>query len=369
MPDFIDAIQSQVLDNYCALTAPANAFVELASPVINTLPSTGPVDAVTGAVQQLRGYRNAICSAPFDDATSAVPIPFAGGQCVGDIYQVLTSRNGGTPNLQTMTDEGELIQGPITGIEEFDNGSGLLNYRLVVGNGFTTLATNFTTPQNFTIVGITNVTDPSDPCGNPPRDIPQYNENNFTFSPTINYDDPSTGLPLTINPTGVFAPVFVDVDGSVNAPVRLTISPDVFVDLNLDLSTGETTIRNNNNFDVSVNDEPFEVPELPDELPEDLTVIGVRVVSVVPSQIARGREISQLGGSLTLYVPRIGSVYFIYADSSGQTVFGRDNDVKLSDQIIYADRACVGAQVSPIEGVTSTISFIVVRGKPVESYW
>ena len=369
MATFIEAAGDAIRQSYCALTSTPEALAGLAQPLLDGLPSNPGTDLVGNALQQARQNRNAICGDPFDDGTAGAPPPFTGGQCPGTIYTVMgqaTLNGSNFGGVQTGTGPGPISKVTVTNPEGTFRAVNVID-----ANGDILVGIGSGIQNDIDVINITATPAPGEPndCGDPARDVPEYNENNFTFSPTIVYDDGDGGPSVTINPTGIFAPISVDMNNNFRIPVRLTVAPNIPIDLNFDLSTGETTINNTNVFEPTVPTEPFEVsPEDFDEDDERL-IIGVRLTSTIGTGGAAATQISQAGGSFSLNVPRLGNVYFTYASEGGGIVRSQEFPYKQLDQVIFAPRACEGVVVSPEDNVTTGFVYIVVTAQPVETYW
>ncbi len=369
MATFIESAGDAIRQGYCALTSPPEAFAALAQPLVDGLPSNTGTDLVGAALRQARNNRNAICGDPLDDGAVGAPPPFTGGQCPGTIYTVtgqatLNGSNFGGPQTGTGP-------GPIEKVRRFNPDTNFESVDVIDANGNSLVGIGSGAQNTVDVINITATPAPGEPndCGDPPREVPEYNENNFTFSPTIIYDDGDGGPSVTINPTGIFAPISVDMNNNFRVPVRLNVAPNIPIDLNFDLSTGETTINNTNVFEPTVPTQPFEIE--PEDLEEDdeRLIIGVRVTSTIAAGGSSASQISQNGGQFSLNVPRLGNVYFLYNSEGGGTVRSQEFAYKQLDQVIFAPRACVGVVVSPEENVTTGFRLVVVTVQPVETYW
>lgn len=349
MVGLFEAIRDTALSIYCTAAAPVATGLAILGNVYEGLGGEEQGEDLRDAAQLYRSAQQVACNRPPDDIGPAVNPGFSGGQCVGDIYEVDTSRNGGPPSTQTMTNQGQPIQGPISGIEQFDNGTGLFNYRLIVGNGFTNLATNFTTPQNFTIVAIRNLTNPSDPCGNPGPEIPQYDPTDWTSTPTINYDDDG-GNPMTVSPTVVFSPNFLGPDGGLRVPFDFEFAPGVNLTGDINLNTGDITLGGGGNGNGPDYSDPQE-EEQPSGGPGELgDVIGVRVVSTEDGSGVDTTEILQTGGNPNIYVPRTATVAFRYQTGVNTSAWGTDIPVKNLNFVVWAERPALEVRVTPESG-------------------
>ena len=129
-------------------------------------------DFVTAGI--LTSVRNASCGVISGDIDVGVDdAGFSGGQCVGDSYQINVQFKAEGFNVQV----GALFDiGPIVGLVVVDNPTNNNQSLLLVhgdGAGGTTTSPVNTSPPNtnyefFDITGIVNLTNPADPCGDPP---------------------------------------------------------------------------------------------------------------------------------------------------------------------------------------------------------
>ena len=129
------------------------------------------------------------------------------------------------------------------------------------------------------------------------------------------------------------------------------------------------TINNTNAFDVTVPRTPEIVELPPEEVPEQALIIGVRLSSTFSLEDVSASQISQDGGSFSLFVPRLGNVYFEYSDGSGGLIRSEEFPYKQTQQVVFAPRACRNVVVSPESGVTTTFSLVVVVGAAVQTFW
>lgn len=364
-----DALSSTLRESYCRLTRPADDFAELASPLLNTLPQSPAQDSVGLGIQGLRGVRSVFCSEPPDDARTGVPVPFTGGQCPGSLYDAswqVRFPPGNPLPVQNATN----VVGPISLVTT--NSATQNQVRLVDGNGddiFSAASTIPADPPEVLSVSVSPLAGQPDDCGDPPRDIPEYDPNTFTDMPNVNYDDDNTGNPVNISPTLVYAPLTLDMENNVRVPFTLEFAPGVEVDGFVDLSTGDTTFNVDDTFGPAFEQPLTELPAGTPLEPGQGFVVGVRVVSTFNISDISANALSNGGGGPTIYVPRLGSVFFLHTTSESGFVQSRDFDIKLPDQVIYADRVATGAVASPIPGVTTTLSLIIVPPPLTETPW
>lgn len=358
-----EAVNNVLRPTFCALSRPFDNFAGLYGNYLRSVPSIPTRDLAGEALQRARGARNAFCSETPDNALTGAPIPFQGGQCPGELYQFTRQ---GTINGSPIGGQSTTVRpGPLRIVKEDLEPQGT---RAVVvdGNGdrLPCAATTFPDRQADCIISnVFRVDGQPDDCGNPPRDAPTYDRDDFTQPVDVTFDDDNTGNPVTISPTLTFSPVFVDAEANFNIPFNLSLSPEINLSGTLDLSTGDTTFNNTNNVDIDIPDGPFEVPQGEDIENTGLKIIGARVVSSVSNTDFEGTNIVQSPPAQALNVPRLGTLFFYYSLPDGSVVQGDDLDVKVADQVFWSDRVCVGASFTPQGGVSSTVSLIVVTAE------
>lgn len=372
MADLREALEAATAATFCTLSEPIEKTLQLGENWYNNQNFPGFGSGPTPLGQGLRAARNVLCGVPPDDASGQFSTPFTGGQCPGTIYEFDQQRGGSTINTERETDDGDPIKGRIGAVQERVNEFNLLDYVVPVGNGEVTLATNFSTPQNFRIVAVRAVDGPDD-CGDPPAQPPeQYNPTDFTDTVDVTYDPP-TGPSVTIPVGLVFAPVTVDVDGSVQVPVQVEFAPNVNVDATLDLSTGDLKIVQNIDVtlpteldDPTILDDPMGVPGDPitglEDLEYDIIGVYVRTISAVPPFPGTPRPTDNPG--VQFFVPRLGSVSFhCEILSSPGLGWTEDIDVKYSSQVVYCPVpwGAKNVVVTPQPGVTFETT--VIRGE------
>ena len=354
---FNDELVSAVRQGLCLTTSTAQRTAELGQNVWNSVGLRG-VGQLSGQAAQLWGNAAGLaCNRQPQDIGAAISPGFEGGQCPGDRYEVDITRNNGPVSTRSVTDGGDFIQGPISGISQFDNGTGLNNYRLNVGNGIVNLATNFTQPQNFQIVAIRNLTNPSDDCGSPSPVVDPYDPDNFTTSPPVTFTD-ENGIDVTINPSVTYAPITINANNEFSAPFEITFEDgsSLFGDFNL--STGDVNIGpGNSGGGGSAGPEREKDPDEP--LEEGEEIVGVRVVSAFETLSgARLSEIATVGDAPNLYVPRLATVLFRRETAVGDG-WSQPFNVQTIDAVIYSDVVSIDAAVTFRPGVTGSYKLVL----------
>lgn len=364
MATFQESLVDNVRQGLCNTLSLAERTAQLGEQFYDTV-GLRPAGSLSGQAAQL--WSNAAglaCNRVPQDMSPEVTVPFTGGQCVGDVYEVDTQRGGGPITTQTTTDDGDLILGPITGIREQVNDFGLFDYILFVGNGQKTLATNFTTPQNFRVVDVRNVTNPADPCGDPQAQGPEYDPADFTISPTINFDDEG-GNPQSVGVDITYSPVNNNETGDFVVPfsVNFNDGSSVFGDFNF--STGDINIGGGNSGGGGVQNDPVELDEDQEDVPNGLLLVGCRVVATVDPDVSTATEIFTSNNSPNLFVPRLGTIRFSYETPNGQEVLGPDLSVKQLSEIFWSGPVAVDVVSQENIGVTFSLRRVVVKESAV----
>jgi hypothetical protein len=216
---------------------------------------------------------------------------------------------------------------------------------------------------------------------------------------------PPISEPVTIAPditvpvvfAGVVGLAYVDVDGSLEIPVTINAnfdlggqSFDIDFDFNVDLTdpTADPSPPprpfprnpdgrpNPSNCPPSPScDFPPADPEPGDDIPgpgdpedkAEFEVKAVQVLSVVERGATTATEIFWNGDAPNIWVPRLGSIKFVYQLIDQGVTFSTDIDVKATDVILPAPKVgirCLGAIASPGRGIAMELFFI--RGRVEE---
>lgn len=348
-----------VRQGLCNILSLAERTAQLGSGFYNSLGLRGPGQTSDQAAQMWGNAAGLACNRPPQDIPSQTMPPFTGGQCPGDSYianvQSATYIRFGQPVTEGPFGNG-IGPGPLT----FESGPTFQRIRSAAGGIL----------ANFDISNIPDATElvsvdfnvrrqdgQPDTCGDPPGITPEYDPNDFTITPTINYDD-ADGIPRTFSPTILYKPIRVSPNGQFSVPIQITFedNSNSFGDFNL--TTGDITIGGGNGAGDGVSGPDRELDE--DEEPgEDETLVGVRVRSTISSiSTARVTELFSSGGGPNLYVPRVASVLFERESANGLG-WSDPIDVKTLDAVIYSEGEAVRYVVIPRNGVAVSSNPIV----------
>lgn len=359
---------------------------------------TGRIFQRPAAVQNgIAALRRTVCNGDPDD-DPIYPVPFEGGQCPGP-YTVFITGISRTIRFCSFPS----ASGPITG-NTYNIGPVMGPIREIGWEP--TNENNFTCPNGevlrttarFFMVGadgnkafskpitpsdaqgeITDVSFTTDlfrsdggpnDCGNPPPDLPPVGDITYEGDITYNIDESTE---ITVPITGIFAPVYVDVDGRISAPIsfdlggvsftgKVNLAPTFNVELfPIEITGGGGGIDDPDDFPPAPapDDEPVNDPE-----PLEERIIGVIVRSVIASDAVPSGILAT--NIPNIYVPRLASVSFAIA-TNGATAWTPDIDVKNANCYIPcpAPQGAVDFGVSPQQGVTVTAR--AVRGIPLTS--
>lgn len=373
MPTFQESVNGALRGGLCAVLG-AN---ETAAKVLTSV-SGDPL----GVVPLASGLRRQLCSDDPDNDPTYEP-PFNGGQCPGVTYIVtLRTRNVDSPTPQWRNPVQLAVTGPIAikPISEsgfncndparpFEGNAGIYNG---AGDLVANLAGGcFDVPNGYEILSIDRADGQPDNCGDPPP--PPVDPEPVPGPPTdITYNiDGDTNI--TVPLTAVYAPIFVDLDGSIKAPVTVNvggidfngtikISPEFEVEISPTINIGGPGSPD----DPDVIGEPGGGAEPIDDV-EDLesTIVGVLVYSDITAEAGSGSVAFTNGPDL--YIPRLASVQFAIKtrNSIGWT---SDLDVKNLECYVPcpAPQGAIAVRVSPMPGVSSR--FTAVRAQPLTSF-
>lgn len=372
MPNFVEAMTGFMKANFCAALNVLGDAVTLGSELV---PGPGPFINVANGLSAL------VCDAP-PDQLELPPPPFTGGQCVAKYIITYTlGADGPSPSTGTL-----LAIGPIRGLREESTGTGSVRVYLQANSGvvFGGQCFNILNPSGpqDTLLGTYTPIDGStsriddvspcgaDNCGDPPVVLPPPGDSyEFGGDVTYNIDGDTT---VTVPVTGVYAPIFVSLDGSLRIPVDLdvggiefngevTVAPEFTINLKpKGITSGPGKVDDP---ELGPGQPGIPVPE--DE--EDVDVIvGVLVFSTLQSNENKATGYPSVGGP-TFLVPRIGSVQF--AIKTGNSI-GWTSDIDVKNLECYvpcpAPQGAIAVRVTPEAGITRT--FTPVRGKPLTSF-
>jgi len=366
MPSFNEAVQESGRLALCALFATNEAVNALISPIAGDSLGLYPLTS---------GLRRKLCSDdPANDPTYEPP--FSGGQCPDTRYLFTWDRfqDGafiGSSSFDALGPLNVVRQGFAGPGDPPDCGEGGSFTTILMTTGGAPITLNSGCNVSISNLYVSPLFGGSDDCGDPPPP-PLGEPTNVEYGDEITYNiDESTDITVPIN--FIFAPVYVDLDGSINVPVTFDVGGVNF--------NGELTVSPEFNFEFSPTigqpgpgspDDPDGIGEPgggaePIENPEDLesTIVGVLVYSDIDSE-ADPSGILFVNGP-DLYVPRVASVQFAIKtkDSIGRTP---DQDVKNLECYVPcpAPQGAIAVRVSPMPGVQSR--FTAVRSKPLTTF-
>jgi len=369
MVSFVEAGAAFIKGKVCeALGTIGDAFA-LASSV-----TFSPLNTLNVA----NGLGALLCDLPPDNLSAPAPA-FTGGQCVGVNYSV-TIRSEVFPFADCSTFGPSIsvlgFPGPIRGlVTRTENptgplctpggnavylryGSNPIQEIIVAGAGYGATAS---------ILSVAREDGQPDLCGDPPPVYPDPPPG-YDFGGDITYNiDESTEI--TVPVIGIFAPIYVALDGSLRIPVTIDVggvdfSGEVTIAPEFNVEIKPTGVRPgpgkpDGDDDGQGGDDPVPVPEDEDDANP---IIGVLVFSqLVNDPNATGLDSE---GGPNLLVPRIGSVQF--AIKTGNSIgWTADQDVKNLESYVPcpAPQGAIAVRVTPLSGVTRT--FVPVRGKPL----
>lgn len=373
MVSLFEGIGNAVRNLYCATALPLATGVSILGNVYRGLGGEEQGDDLLASAQLIRGAQQVACNRPPDDVSGAITPPFEGGQCMGVQYQVTSSfRNiiylNGQIFNEVTTNNVSTGPGPISyESSNIQPPNGLVSVTLRYSNGNIAAngsisggGANETFEVQVITLDVVRVDGLPDDCGSLPPIPPEYNPEDWTFNPTINYDD-DNGNPLTIDPTIVLGPNTLGPGGGIQVPVTVTFSPGIEIHGDFNLNTGDFTIGGGDGADGGGIDGPQELgPDEPVEEGID-EVIGVRVISTRLSNADETTQIGQNGGNPDIYVPRVGNVAFKYSTGNSSLGWGRDIPVKGLNYVIWADRVALDVAATAADGWSLSLRKIIKK--------
>lgn len=197
---------------------------------------------------------------------------------------------------------------------------------------------------------------------------------------------PGPGGGITVPIVGVFGQVFVDVDASVQIPITVNVG-GIDIDFNFDLSRDVFTVTPPKGTDPRPGNQPTDIvtgpggplpplppgvpgPSLADDLADSVpgsrrVIVGVGVtVSSAPDSIS----VIYQDGTPDIYVPRLGSVHFLYRVGQSGGLWSHDLDVKNRRQVIWTPGPVGAIRVAgtPAPGVEWTLTPLYSKkGDPI----
>ncbi len=309
------------------------------------------------------GFTQGLCGGD-PPASASDFLPFSGGQCE-TLYDIEFFGGDCTPSGNTRPNGLTLgeYQGPISSVVvEFvrEAPTGSCNNQQEF-NVFIDSATGMFTETLFGVPPITfnlvRADGQPDDCGDPdpefPDPAPVVNVNNdVTYN---DYEDNSTTQNFDIE----FSPVYVNLEGELNIPVRLSGDFDLEGDLNIG---GEVNFNFGGGGSSPV-DPDGDVPPNPEPDQDDPEKGRIIAVVTTANGAAAGRtEIFPSNGP-TIVAPRLGLINFVY--STGESIaYSADIPIKNRRQYtpVPGGVPAIGVLVSPEPGVTIQTNKIVKKG-------
>lgn len=329
-----------------------------------------------------RRFRRVYC----DDLGPELPDPpFTGGQCPKEYIVYYTSTATRLSDGSTSNGSGDSFGfnvypvGPISGASWDSPGDGYAYVTFFGGNGvpyrFGGIPLSQYSPGSVSVVSVSPRSGLDD-CGNPPPEFPP------PVIPPVDVDI-DIAPNITVPATFVFAPVTIDVDGRLIAPVtvnvtvennfdievngNLILAPEVKfeIDPGLKKPTPDTPVEP----DGDGQKDPSEPPPKDEPEPSDddmaYPIVGVMIACSIDPD-ARPSGIDQVNQP-DIYVPRLGSVRFGF-DLLGSIYWSEDIDIKGLRQLVRCPwpNGAQYARVDLAHGVTG--KFRRIYSKPPEGF-
>lgn len=380
MSNFLEAAQAAARSNVCALLglpAYVNDMIErVGFPAYNN-----PLVAIPNF------WRNLLCDTPGPEPN---PVPFAGGQCPGVIYDVF-----GTTTSETLTGtlpftnnwSASAIVGPVSRRRIVQGTSDLA--QIVGQNGqivtVDSVNTEFRRFTSFEITSIVRQDGLPDDCGDPDPEYDELEPEDVTFDVDITFNN-SSNVETTIEATIVYARAQVLAVGAIVIPFTLQLSPTVafFGNVSLDGTVniyptpagGDSAPKDPRK--SPCDDIPFpdgEVPEDPTDSDKDPNGdrAGERVIKgvlVTVNSLAeiRASTITQ-DENPDIYAPSLGFVNFLVRVGRISAGWTPDLPVKNRRCLIQCpwDGGAIEVKGTPQPGVAWTLTPVFgYAGVPVE---
>lgn len=384
MVTFFDSLRNQIRGNFC------NFFNTLENG-LNFLDLLGGGPALPYAIGAARFGQRLLCNREPEGGTNP---PFIGGQCPDVEYDVtvdftLTDSTGFTiagPNtvrvlgpvagvviVQPVTPGGENMQ---LRVQARPNTDPSIPFTVV-----TAASAGAPWEGPFSISNIVRVDGLPDECGDRP---PTPTEPSLPSPPIlipVPYDD-NDGIPIVIPIVLIYAPIRIDIDGSLVVPFRIQINPDFNVNLNGTLNLGNGNINFNfgsPNYPPSPfprpddYDSPDDIPPYPPTVPNSIsptppvptlpeTKEVIRAVIVTVNTYASDATIIGQDNNPDIYAPNLGFVNFGISSNNAIAWTG-DIAVKNFRHFIPCpwEGGAVQVRGTPRPGVTWTLTPVRAR--------
>lgn len=369
-----EAIREAVPAGLCVTTTLAEVGASLGANIYRRAGLSGVAGASDEAAQLWRNASNFFCGRPPESTDEIGLGPLVGGQCPGVSYRVQangTRRVSPTAPLTNWSINNNNATGPLE-LRDIPQSPGTITVgKQLFGNGqpLNTLGAvssgDVNNPPSSTILSMTVTRNDGQPdnCGNVPRELPDYDPDDFTRPLPITYDGPG-GVEVTLNPTVTYGPTSITNANEYTVPFRLDFGIDGPLIGELNITTGDISFGSGNSGGDGDNNEPVELPPGEEtELP-GVEIIGVRAISTVNLSVFRNQRIPQPGGNPTIYGPRIANVAFQYQLPSGELAWGVDIPIKTLDQVVFSGRPAVDVRGTAEMGATLVLRKIVQQIDP-----
>lgn len=364
MVTFQESLVDNVRQGLCNTLNIAERTAQLGNRFYSTIGLRPLADASGQAAQLWSNAAGVACNRPPQDISGIVGPPFSGGQCEGVLYTVNFLRGRENDPPRPPEDASNCV-GPIS--EGFAVGpSGQPRAFIQTGDGERAGIAGPADRSNDPFLNITSVVRQDgqpDDCGDPPGEGPDYDPADFRVPRTINYDDEG-GTPRSVDVDIQFNPVLTDGNDFV-VPFEIEFEPgsSLFGDFNL--TTGDINIGAGNGDGGGVTDDPVELEDDDEDVPDGLVIVGCRVIVAIDETASRATEIFGNLGTPNLFVPRLGTIRFRYLAPGGGATLGPDISVKQRNELFWSGPVAIGVAKQEDIGSTFTVRLIVVKESAV----
>lgn len=357
MTSFLEGLRNGARSAFCAIAQPSALLLQLGGNIYRGLDSPENGDDLVSLGNQVEAAGNVFCDRrPPGPDPAAFPVPFEGGQCEGAIYQVtIDIFINGNLNNNDISDSG---RGPVGVTQGTNEGGGTFFFFTFDGvrsrflNGGSSI-----NDVTFGDVRVNRVDGGPDDCGDPPRQTPEFREDDWRTTLPVTYDGPG-GAPQTENVTYNFGPVTINNNNGLTVPVEIEFEDGASLFGDVNLTTGDINIGLGTDDGGRTGNRPYELDD--DQDPEELgvKVIGARVVCSFDPDTIKATEVNSPGEAPLLYFPRLAITRFKHTLPSGQTAWSVDYPVKSQTMVVWSPQLAVDVESLPMPGV-------VVRTFPI----
>lgn len=328
MVTFRQGLVNAIRNGFCT-------YLGLYEGFLNSLPSAPP--PLGGAFPEIpiaatRFTRRLLCNREPPEESNP---PFSGGQCPV-FYDVTLLKNANLADGSPKPGYPDSITvrglGPVQGFI-ITQDPGFPEFIYVVFADGNDYAGNLNTPDerfvNCAITNVVRVDGQPDDCGNPLPPTPTPPQPSAPIDLPVDWTD-EDGNDLSLIIPIIFAPIRVDIDGTLNVPFKFDIDPTFNVNFNgsININTGDINFNfGNQNTPPSkypgqddyqspddVPDYPPDVPNgvapIPPAPPEDETTSVIRAVIVTVTDYASNATIIDQAENPDIYAPNLGFVQF-----------------------------------------------------------